>query len=205
MDAPARRCRRFSPRRGSHGSSRRPWRPARSAVFAGFRHGAGLPPRCRDDPFSLRRDHPRFSSWTFPLPIVAVPRALREADPRQMARLVGGRVIGLPWGWPPSASSRPEVFRYAVSVLAFCLARRARRRAALPARPSTTAVLGTGHAGLSSAGSAGLAGPPVDPVSNMGRHARAADDPRDDPAVSHRRGDTALLVIGRGPLAAEAF
>jgi len=96
-----------------------------------------------------------------PAPLVAVPRALREADLGEMARLVGGSVIGLPLGVAALGLVAPEVFRYAVSVLAFVLLAALVGGLRYQRRPSATAVLGTGGIAGFLGGSAGLAGPPV--------------------------------------------
>lgn len=96
-----------------------------------------------------------------PAPLVAARRAMREADLGEMARLVGGSIIGLPLGVIALGLVAPEVFRYAVSVLAFVLLAALVGGLRYQRRPSTTAVLGTGGIAGFLGGSAGMAGPPV--------------------------------------------
>lgn len=96
-----------------------------------------------------------------PAPLVAARRALREADRGEMARLVGGSVIGLPLGVIALGLAAPDVFRYAVSILAFVLLAALVGGLRYQRAPSPGAVLGTGGIAGFLGGSAGMAGPPV--------------------------------------------
>lgn len=54
-----------------------------------------------------------------PLPLV--PRALREGEPRDVAKLTLGAAIGAPIGLALLSLLEPEVFRWLVSILTLCL------------------------------------------------------------------------------------
>ncbi len=94
-----------------------------------------------------------------PLPIL--PRAWRDGDPKDVARLGVGLVVAMPLGIFALTLVEPEVFRYGVSIVAFfllaCLIGGIRYHGVLT-RPL---VFGTGAMSGFLAGSVGLAGPPV--------------------------------------------
>lgn len=94
-------------------------------------------------------------------PLVAIPRALREADMGDMGRLVGGSLVGLPLGVLALGLVAPEVFRYAVSLVAFGLLAALLVGLRYRLTPPPVAVVATGGASGFFGGAAGLAGPPV--------------------------------------------
>ncbi len=94
-------------------------------------------------------------------PLPTVPRALRDGHPRDVLRLSAGLLVGLPIGVGLLSLMAPEVFRYAVSLIALMLL--AALIAGLRYRGTLTRPLiyGTGAIGGVLGGSSGLAGPPV--------------------------------------------
>lgn len=94
-------------------------------------------------------------------PLPAIPRALRDGHPRDLARLVAGTLVALPLGLAVLLSVDPMIFRVAVSVLSLgllvVLAMGLRYRGALT-RPQ---VYGTGAIAGFLGGAAALPGPPV--------------------------------------------
>ncbi len=94
-------------------------------------------------------------------PLPNVPRAWRDGDPRDIARLGIGLILAMPLGILALTLVAPEVFRYGVSTIALvllaCLIGGIRYRGALT-RPL---IFGTGALSGFLSGSAGLPGPPV--------------------------------------------
>ena len=94
-------------------------------------------------------------------PLIHVPRALRDGQPGDVARLALGALVGLPVGVWILTQVAPEVFRYTVSLVALCLL--ALLLAGVRYRgPLTRPMLfGTGALGGLMGGTAGLPGPPI--------------------------------------------
>lgn len=94
-----------------------------------------------------------------PLPILR--RASRDCERADLAKLIAGLVVALPVGLYTLSVVPPEVFRYAVSIIALgllaCLASGLRYRGVLTPR----LVFGTGAMSGFLQGVAGLPGPPV--------------------------------------------
>ena len=94
-----------------------------------------------------------------PLPNLA--GAVRAVDRRDLMRLLGGVLLGLPAGWWLLSRADPELFRGVVSAVALAMVAililGLRYRRALPPR----GVVATGVAGGLLGGFAGLPGPPV--------------------------------------------
>ncbi|MBT0957155.1 sulfite exporter TauE/SafE family protein [Alphaproteobacteria bacterium KMM 3653] len=94
-------------------------------------------------------------------PIPALPRALRDASPRDLSRLLIGALVGLPLGVLLLSQMGEEGFRYAVSGLTLglllALISGLRYRGALTRR----LLVGTGGISGLLGGAAGLPGPPV--------------------------------------------
>ncbi|SFP50196.1 sulfite exporter TauE/SafE family protein [Tranquillimonas alkanivorans] len=94
-------------------------------------------------------------------PLPNVPRALRDGHPADVARLGAGMLVALPMGVWVLYVAPPELFRYAVSLLALGLlaALVAGLRYRGPMSPPL--IFGTGGLGGFLGGAAGLPGPPV--------------------------------------------
>lgn len=94
-----------------------------------------------------------------PLPILR--RGYRDCEPRDLARLLTGLILGLPLGLWILTLVAPEVFRYAVSLVALfmvaCLIIGLRYRGAL----TPPLIYGTGALSGLLQGVAGVPGPPV--------------------------------------------
>ncbi len=94
-------------------------------------------------------------------PLIHVPRALRDGQPRDVLRLAFGALLGLPLGILILSLVSPVVFRWSVSIVALTLlvllVGGVRYRGILT-RPL---VVGTGALGGFFAGCVGLPGPPV--------------------------------------------
>lgn len=94
-------------------------------------------------------------------PIPNIPAALRAGHPRDLMRLMVGVAVMLPVGLWVLSQTEPELFRYAVSFLAFgmlmALAFGLRYRGVI----HPPMVYGIGGAGGFLGGAAGLPGPPV--------------------------------------------
>lgn len=94
-------------------------------------------------------------------PLIHVPRAVREGQPRNLLWLMAGAVISVPLGVWVLSQVAPDVFRWAVSVVTFAML------AALifglrykgPITPGIS--IAAGGTGGFLAGSVGLPGPPV--------------------------------------------
>ncbi|RMD95290.1 MAG: sulfite exporter TauE/SafE family protein [Alphaproteobacteria bacterium] len=94
-------------------------------------------------------------------PLPQLPRALREGEPRDVARLAGGAALGVVAGVAVLVSFSAEPFRYAVSLITLALLLllvsglrwRGELRAAM--------IWGTGALGGFLGGAVGLPGPPV--------------------------------------------
>ena len=95
------------------------------------------------------------------VPLIHVPRALREGQPRDVLRLGLGAAFGVPLGVFALSLVHPDVFRWGVSLvslgLLFCLIGGVRYRGKLTPR----LMLGAGTAGGFLTGSVGIPGPPV--------------------------------------------
>ena len=94
-------------------------------------------------------------------PLPTVPRALRDGHPKDVLRLTGGLLVGMPIGVWLLTLMAPEVFRYAVSAIALILL--VALISGLRYRGTLTKPLiyGTGGLGGILGGASGLAGPPV--------------------------------------------
>ena len=94
-------------------------------------------------------------------PLPNVPRAIRDGEPRDVARLMAGLLPALPLGVLVLTLVPAEVFRWAVSLLALgllaCLLSGVRYRGRL----TPPLVYGTGGISGFLCGSAGLPGPPA--------------------------------------------
>lgn len=94
-------------------------------------------------------------------PLPAVPRALRDGQPREVLRLAAGALIGLPFGVAVLTQLPPEFFRYTVSLLSLVLVALLIAGIRYRGRLSAPLILGTGSASGFMAGAAGLPGPPA--------------------------------------------
>lgn len=94
-----------------------------------------------------------------PLPIL--PRALREADRADVARLVAGALVGLPIGVALLAWLPVTLFRWAVSLVALGLLALLISGWRYRGRIRRGLTLGTGALGGFLGGSTGLSGPPA--------------------------------------------
>lgn len=94
-------------------------------------------------------------------PLPNVPRALRDGAPRDVLRLVAGLVITLPLGLYTLTLVAPEVFRYAVSLTAFCLVACLIMGLRYRGRLTPPLIYTTGGLSGFLFGIAGLPGPPV--------------------------------------------
>jgi uncharacterized membrane protein YfcA len=94
-------------------------------------------------------------------PLMHVPRALRDGHPGDVLRLGLGAVVTVPLGVLVLSLVEPEVFRWAVSLIALALL--ALLVAGVRYRGTLTKplIFGTGGVGGLLAGSVGLPGPPV--------------------------------------------
>ena len=94
-------------------------------------------------------------------PLPAVPRALRDGHPRDVARLGAGALVGVPLGVSVLVTLNPETFRTAVSVLTLVLlvllVGGFRYRGAV----GKPLIYGIGGLGGFLGGAGGLTGPPV--------------------------------------------
>ena len=94
-------------------------------------------------------------------PLIHVPRALRDGHPADVARLGVGALIGLPFGVWILSQVPPEVFRWAVSLIAITLLVLLIAGVRYRGRLTKPMIFGTGAAGGFLAGCAGLPGPPI--------------------------------------------
>ncbi|MCT8160056.1 sulfite exporter TauE/SafE family protein [Pseudoruegeria sp. SHC-113] len=94
-------------------------------------------------------------------PLPNVQRALRDGHPPQILRLGLGLLVGLPAGVAVLALLSPEVFRYAVSLLALLMLGLLISGVRYTRALSTLALTATGGLGGFLAGTSGLPGPPV--------------------------------------------
>lgn len=94
-------------------------------------------------------------------PLIHVPRALRDGHPKDVLRLGLGAVIGLPIGIYILSLVSPEVFRWAVSIVAILLLVLLVGGVRYKGRLTKPLVIGTGAIGGLFCGSVGLPGPPV--------------------------------------------
>ncbi len=94
-------------------------------------------------------------------PLPTVPRALKDGHPKDVLRLTAGLLVGMPIGVWLLTLMAPEVFRYAVSIIALvllvALIMGLRYRGTL----TKPLIYGTGGLGGVLGGASGLAGPPV--------------------------------------------
>ena len=94
-------------------------------------------------------------------PLIHVPRALRDGQPGDVLRLAIGAALTLPLGvWALTVVS-PEVFRWAVSLVALTLLVLLWAGIRYRGTPTKPMVFGTGALGGVLTGAVGLPGPPV--------------------------------------------
>lgn len=94
-------------------------------------------------------------------PLIHVPRAFRDGHPADVVRLGLGALIGLPFGVWVLAQVPPEVFRWAVSLVALTMLVLLIGGVRYRGRITPPLVFVTGAAGGFLAGSVGLPGPPI--------------------------------------------
>lgn len=94
-------------------------------------------------------------------PLPAIPRALRDGHPRDLARLIAGAVLALPLGLAVLFAVNPDVFRLAVSVLSLVLLVLLISGVRYHGRLTPPMVYGTGAAAGFLGGAVALPGPPV--------------------------------------------
>ena len=94
-------------------------------------------------------------------PLMHVPRALRDGDPADVARLGLGALIGLPFGVWILAQVPAEVFRWGVSLVALTMLVLLIGGIRYQGRLSPPLVVATGAMGGLLAGCVGLPGPPI--------------------------------------------
>lgn len=94
-------------------------------------------------------------------PLIHVPRALRDGQPRDVLRLGLGAVVGLPVGVWVLTQVPAEVFRWTVSLVALGLLALLLSGIRYRGRITPPMTVGTGVLGGLLGGSAGLPGPPV--------------------------------------------
>lgn len=94
-------------------------------------------------------------------PLPNVPRALRDGDMRQLAMLVGGMIVGLPFGVAFLLLIDPLTFRWLVSILIFLLLALLLAGARYHGPGGPKLVIGAGFLGGLAGGAVGIAGPPI--------------------------------------------
>jgi uncharacterized membrane protein YfcA len=94
-------------------------------------------------------------------PLPAVPRALRDGHPRDVMRLGAGALIGVPLGVMVLTALEPQVFRYAVSVVAALLLVLLIGGFRYNGPVGRPLIYGTGGIAGFLGGAVGLGGPPV--------------------------------------------
>jgi uncharacterized membrane protein YfcA len=94
-------------------------------------------------------------------PLMHVPRALRDGDPADVARLGLGAMVGLPFGVWVLAHVPPEVFRWGVSLVALTMLALLIGGVRYRGRLTPPLVFATGALGGFLAGCVGLPGPPI--------------------------------------------
>lgn len=94
-------------------------------------------------------------------PLIHVPRALREGDPADVARLGLGALLGLPFGVWMLSQVAPVAFRWGVSLVALTLLVLLVAGVRYRGRLTKPMIFGTGALGGVLGGSVGLPGPPV--------------------------------------------
>ena len=94
-------------------------------------------------------------------PLMHVPRALREGQPRDVLRLALGSLIGLPLGVFVLSLVEPDIFRWSVSIVAVVLLVLLVSGVRYAGEMNKPLVIGTGGLGGFFCGSVGLPGPPV--------------------------------------------
>lgn len=94
-------------------------------------------------------------------PLPNVPRALRDSEKPDLARLLAGTLVGLPIGLAVLSVVAPDVFRYIVSAVALTLLVILIGGFRYSGRLVPAVVYGTGATGGFFGGVAGIPGPPV--------------------------------------------
>lgn len=94
-------------------------------------------------------------------PLPNVPGALRMGDWREVRRLGAGMLVGLPMGFAVLLAVAPDVFRYAVSIIALGLLIALVGGWRYSGRVGRPLVYGVGASAGFLSGACGLAGPPV--------------------------------------------
>lgn len=94
-------------------------------------------------------------------PLMHVPRALRDGDPADVARLGLGALIGLPFGVWILAQVPTEIFRWGVSLVALTMLVLLIGGIRYRGRLTRPLVFATGAMGGFLAGCVGLPGPPI--------------------------------------------
>lgn len=94
-------------------------------------------------------------------PVPALPRALRDGHPRDVLRLSAGAFIGLFLGTLLLTAMRPDLFRYAVSLISLVLLPLMIGGVRYRGAVSRKALYAIGAFGGALGGAAGLSGPPV--------------------------------------------
>lgn len=94
-------------------------------------------------------------------PLVAAPRAWPDAARRELAWLIAASAVFLPLGVLTLALVPPEVFRYAVAVIALVLLSALIGGLRLHRPPTPASLIAAGGTAGFFGGAAGLAGPPV--------------------------------------------
>lgn len=94
-------------------------------------------------------------------PLIHVPRALRDGDPGDVARLGLGALVGLPFGVWVLSQVPPEVFRWGISLVALTMLALLIGGVRYRGRLTRPLIFTTGAAGGFLAGSVGLPGPPI--------------------------------------------
>ncbi len=94
-------------------------------------------------------------------PVPAVPRAIRDGQPRDVLRLCAGALVGAPIGLAVLLAMEPDIFRYAVSGIAMVLLALLISGFRYRGRLSRPLVYGTGAISGFASSSVGIPGPPV--------------------------------------------
>lgn len=94
-------------------------------------------------------------------PMPAIPKALRDGHPRDLARLVAGMAVMLPLGFAVLFALPPEVFALGVSVISLGLLALLMAGVRYRGAMGPPLVFGTGGLAGFLGGAAGIPGPPV--------------------------------------------
>ena len=94
-------------------------------------------------------------------PLPAIPKALKDGHPRDLARLIAGVIVALPLGLAVLFAVDPSVFKVAVSVLSLALLAALISGFRYRGELTKPMIYGTGGMAGFLGGAAGLPGPPV--------------------------------------------